>query len=193
MTSFSPVDPDVEARVAASFARQQAMSTPGIRIEKIEAGRIELRMPCAAAYAQQHGFVHAGIVATALDSACGYAAFSLMPSDAAVLTVEFKINLLAPAKGESFVFRAHVVKPGRTISVCDGQAFALQAGQEKLIATMTGTLMAPVRPRRQPLSWRTRLTTSFHACGPSCIAYTVSTTRPSRSTAWITSCISCGS
>jgi acyl-coenzyme A thioesterase PaaI-like protein len=82
-------------------------------------------------------------MATVLDSACGYAAFSLMPADAAVLTVEFKTNLLAPAKGERFLFRAHVVKPGRTLTVCDGQAFALENGaDERPVATMNGTLMA---------------------------------------------------
>jgi uncharacterized protein (TIGR00369 family) len=99
-------------------------------------------MPYAAAYTQQHGFIHAGIITTALDTACGYAAFSLMPDNAAVLTVEFKTNLLAPARGDYFLFRAHVVKPGRTITVCDAQAFAIEGGKEKLVATMTGTLMA---------------------------------------------------
>ena len=100
-------------------------------------------MPYEAAFTQQHGFIHAGIMATVLDSACGYAAFSLMPADAAVLTVEFKTNLLAPAKGERFLFRAHVVKPGRTLTVCDGRAFAIENGaDERLIATMNGTVMA---------------------------------------------------
>ena len=118
------------------------MKTLGIEIADLRAGEIELRMPHTQAYTQQHGFIHAGIIATALDSACGYAAFSLMPRDAAVLTVEFKTNLVAPAKGQYFLFRAHVVKPGRTITVCDAHAFAVDAGQEKLVATMTGTLMA---------------------------------------------------
>ena len=142
MTSFEPKDPHFEARVKASFARQQTMHTLGIEITDIRAGEIELRMPQMAAYTQQHGFTHAGIIATALDSACGYAAFSLMPQDAAVLTVEFKTNLIAPAKGEYFLFRARVVKPGRTITVCDSQAFAVESGEERLVATMTGTLMA---------------------------------------------------
>ena len=142
MTSFEPRDPQFEARVKASFARQQTMKTLGIEIADLRAGEIELRMPHTRAYTQQHGFIHAGIIATALDSACGYAAFSLMPADAAVLTVEFKTNLVAPAKGQYFLFRAHVVKPGRTITVCDAHAFAVDAGQEKLVATMTGTLMA---------------------------------------------------
>jgi uncharacterized protein (TIGR00369 family) len=142
MTSFEPRDPHFEARVKASFARQQTMSTLGIEITDLGPGEIELRMPQMPAYTQQHGFTHAGIIATALDSACGYAAFSLMPQDAAVLTVEFKTNLIAPAKGEYFLFRARVVKPGRTITVCDSQAFAVESGEEKLVATMTGTLMA---------------------------------------------------
>lgn len=139
---FIPKDPHFDARVRASFARQAAMATLGIEIAELGAGRIELRMNYAPAYTQQHGFVHAGIIATALDSACGYAAFSLMPDDAAVLTVEFKTNLIAPAAGDVFLFRAKVLKPGRTISVCDAEAFAVQAGREKLVATMTGTLMA---------------------------------------------------
>jgi uncharacterized protein (TIGR00369 family) len=142
MTAFEPKDPHFEARVKASFARQQTMHTLGIEITGLGAGEIELKMPLMPAYTQQHGFTHAGIIATALDSACGYAAFSLMPQDAAVLTVEFKTNLIAPAKGEYFLFRARVVKPGRTITVCDSQAFAVESGQEKLVATMTGTLMA---------------------------------------------------
>jgi uncharacterized protein (TIGR00369 family) len=141
--AIEPQDPRFEARVRASFARQRVMQTLGIEIADLRPGAIALTMSYAAAYTQQHGFLHAGIIATALDSACGYAAFSLMPAEAAVLTVEFKTNLLAPAKGERFVFRAHVVKPGRTLTVCDAQAFALgDAGEEKLIATMTGTLMA---------------------------------------------------
>jgi len=127
-----PPDPAFESRVRASFARQEVMKSLGIEIARLGPGEIELTMPYARAYTQQHGFVHAGIIATALDSACGYAAFSLMPVDAAVLTVEFKINLLAPARGERFSFRARVVKAGRTISVCEGRA----------VATMTCTVMA---------------------------------------------------
>ena len=142
MAGFDPKDANFEARVRTSFARQTAMATLGIEITGLKPGEVELRMPYTAAYTQQHGFVHAGIVTTALDSACGYAAFSLMPADAAVLTVEFKTNLIAPARGDYFLFRARVVKPGRTITVCDAQAFAVEGGKEKLVATMTGTLMA---------------------------------------------------
>jgi uncharacterized protein (TIGR00369 family) len=142
MARFDPQDERFEARVRMSFARQTAMATLGIEIADVKAGEVELRMPYSAAYAQQHGFIHAGIITTALDTACGYAAFSLMPDDAAVLTIEFKTNLIAPARGDHFLFRACVLKPGRTISVCDAQAFAVEGGNEKLVATMTGTLMA---------------------------------------------------
>ncbi|HYL74453.1 MAG TPA: PaaI family thioesterase [Bryobacteraceae bacterium] len=137
-----PQDPNFAERVRSSFARQQVMKTLGVEILRLEPGEIDLAMPYAIAYTQQHGFMHAGIMSTVLDTACGYAAFSLMPVDAAVLTVEFKINLIAPAKGERFTIRAHVVKPGRTITVCDASAFAAEiSGKERLIATMTGTLM----------------------------------------------------
>ena len=118
------------------------MRTLGVEIVRLDPGEIELALPYNRAYTQQHGFMHAGILTTALDSACGYAAFSLMPPDAAVLTVEFKTNLLAPAKGERFTIRAQVIKPGRTLTVCEAQAFAVENGEERLIATMTGTLMA---------------------------------------------------
>ncbi len=141
--SFEPQDPKFDERVRGSFARQRVMQTLGIEIVRLQPGEIELAMPHESAYTQQHGFMHAGIVTTALDSACGYAAFSLMPADAAVLTVEFKTNLLAPAKGERFLFRGQVIKPGRTLTVCEARAFALtRHAEERLIATMTGTLMA---------------------------------------------------
>ena len=142
MNKFEPKDSAFRERVQSSFDRQQCMATLEIVISRIESGFIELVMPYAEAYTQQHGFIHAGIISTALDSACGYAAFSLMPVEAAVLTVEYKINLLAPAKGEEFIFRAEVVKPGRTLTLCDARAYGRIAGSKKLIATMSGTLMA---------------------------------------------------
>ncbi|WP_419915080.1 PaaI family thioesterase [Hoeflea sp.] len=121
------------------------METLGMRLIGVRPGRVEMEMPFHPEFTQQHGFMHAGIISTALDSACGYAAFSLMAADAAVLTIEFKINLLSPASGDRFVFRAEVTKPGKTITVADGRAFAVrQDGTEKLVATMTGTMMAIV-------------------------------------------------
>lgn len=135
-------DPDYEARVRKSFARQTVMATIGAELTSVTPGIVEIEMPYSEALTQQHGYLHAGIISTALDSACGYAAFSMMPTDAAVLTIEFKVNLLAPGKGERFLFRGSVTKPGRTIIVADGQAYAFSAeGEAKLIATMTGTMM----------------------------------------------------
>ena len=133
---------DYEERVRASFARQNAMATIGAELTQVTPGIVEIEMPYSAALTQQHGFLHAGVISAALDSACGYAAFSLMPENASVLTIEFKVNLLAPGKGERFLFRASVTKPGRTIVVADGQAYAFAAdGEARLIATMTGTMM----------------------------------------------------
>lgn len=118
------------------------MQTLGAELAGIAPGVVTIELPWATALTQQHGFLHAGMVATALDSACGYAGFTLMAEDAAVLTVEFKINLLAPAQGERFRMEGRVLKPGRTITVCEGRAFALDGGREKLVATMGCTLMA---------------------------------------------------
>ena len=121
MCRFKPKDRDFESRVRTSFACQTAMAALGIEILDLKPGEIELQMPYSVAYTQQHGFIYAGIIAAALDTACGYAAFSLMPEEVAVLTIEFKINLIAPARGNHFVFRARVIKPGRTITICDAQ------------------------------------------------------------------------
>ena len=138
---FEPQDPDYAARVRASFARQAAMDTIGATLAEVAPGRVVVELPFNKALAQQHGFLHAGMVATALDSACGYAASTLMPADAGVLTIEFKINLLAPAAGEHFRMEGLVLKPGRTITVAEGRAYALAGGREKLVATLGATLM----------------------------------------------------
>ena len=142
MSRFEPKNPDYRAVATSVFERQQAMRTLGISIARLEPGEVDLAMPYSPDWTQQNGFLHAGIVTAALDSACGLAAFTLMPAGSDVLTVEFKTNLLAPAKGERFAYRAHVVRPGRTLTVCEARAFATNGGVEKLIATMTGTLMA---------------------------------------------------
>jgi uncharacterized protein (TIGR00369 family) len=136
-------DPNFEQRTADSFARQPAMATLGITLAAVGPGRVELAMAHRADLTQQHGFLHAGMLATALDSACGYAAFTLMPAGAGVLTIEFKINLLAPARGPLLRFEGQVTKAGRTISVVDGQAFQFEPGaaERKLVATMTATVM----------------------------------------------------
>ncbi|MCB1417930.1 MAG: PaaI family thioesterase [Notoacmeibacter sp.] len=136
------VDPDYETRVRDSFARQKMMRTIGAELTRVSPGVVEIEMPFSEALTQQHGFLHAGVISTALDSACGYAAYSMMPADAAILTIEFKINLLSPGKGERFLFRGEVTKPGRTIMVTDGRAYAVDGeGEARMIATMTGTMM----------------------------------------------------
>ena len=126
--NFEPRNPDFEARVRESFARQAAMRTLGATLAVVKPGQVEITLPWAEPLTQQHGFLHAGMVATALDSACGYAGFSLMAADAGVLTIEFKINLLAPAQGETFRMVGTVVKPGRTVTVAEGHAYAIDGG-----------------------------------------------------------------
>jgi len=142
--SFVPRNPNYADRVRGSFERQGAMHTMGARLVQIAPGAVDIEMDWAPGLTQQHGFLHAGVVAAALDSACGYAGFTLMGEDAAVLTIEFKINLLAPARGARFRMEGRVLKPGRTITVCEGRAFALDHLQEKLVATMGCTLMAVI-------------------------------------------------
>lgn len=135
-----------DAKVRESFAKQNAMRSLGVEIKTLEPGRITLAMPFVAAFTQQHGFMHAGAITTAMDSACGYAAHSLMDEDAAVLSIEFKNNFLAPAQGEAFEIHAEVVKSGRTISVAEAIAYSINGDVEKPIANMTATLMS-VRDR----------------------------------------------
>jgi uncharacterized protein (TIGR00369 family) len=149
MSRFAPKNPDYRAIAIHTFEQQRAMHTLGISIARLEPGEVDLAMAYSPDFTQQHGFVHAGIITAGLDNACGIAAFTLMPPDTGILTVEFKTNLLAPAKGERFVFRATVVKPGRTLTVCEAKAYAEHRGGETLIATMTGTLMALPLPPAQ--------------------------------------------
>lgn len=145
-----PRDPNFQRRVQASFARQAAMATLGVTLEEVLPGEVVLSLPFRADLTQQHGFLHAGIVTSVMDSACGYAALSLMEPGAAVLSVEFKVNLLAPARGAYFVAHGRVVKAGRTVTVVSGElrAFAEKSESEEgiVVAIMTGTMMA-VRDR----------------------------------------------
>jgi uncharacterized protein (TIGR00369 family) len=142
MTGFEPKNPDYRANAIETFEQQRAMKTLGISITRLEPGVVELAMDYRVELTQQHGFIHAGVITAGLDNACGIAAFTLMPADTGILTVEFKTNLLAPSRGDRFAFRAAVVKPGRTLTVCEARAYAMQNGAETLIATMSGTLMA---------------------------------------------------
>jgi len=127
--------------VRESFAAQRLMATIGARLARVGAGEIEIRVPFRSDLTQQHGFLHAGVVTSALDSACGYAAFSLMPEGVGVLTVEFKTNLLAAARGEELIARGRVVRAGRTITVCQADAAMLTDGVEIEVATMLATVM----------------------------------------------------
>jgi uncharacterized protein (TIGR00369 family) len=142
MTDFKPRDPDYERRVRESFARQRAMGTLGMRLLRVAPGVVEIGLDFSEALTQQHGYMHAGIVAAAVDTACGYAALTLTDAGSEVLSVEFKLNLLSPAAGERFVARARVVRAGRNITVCAGDLFALKGGgEEKPVATMLATMM----------------------------------------------------
>ena len=142
MAQFEPRNPLYEQRVRDSFALQGVMHHMGAQLGLIAPGAVDIELAWAKELTQQHGFLHAGVVSAALDSACGYAAFTLMVPEAEVLTIEFKINLLAPAQGERFRMEGRVLKPGRTITVCEGRAYAWHDGSEKLIATMSCSLMA---------------------------------------------------
>jgi uncharacterized protein (TIGR00369 family) len=133
------VAPEVEQRIRASFARMGVMATFGASIAAVRHGEVEIVLPFSPALSQQHGFLHAGVVATIADSACGYAALTL--TNAAVLTTEFKINLLSPAKGDRLVATGRVVRPGRTLMVCLGEVFAEQGDARKQVALMTASMM----------------------------------------------------
>lgn len=141
MAAFTPLNPDYEVRLRDSFKSQAVMRTLGAELGEVRPGETSVILPFREDLCQQHGFLHAGIVTTIVDNACAGAALSLMPPEAGVLSVEFKINLLAPAKGERFVARGWVVKPGRTIMVCQGEVTAIDGGQEKPVATMLATMM----------------------------------------------------
>ncbi|TCT12762.1 uncharacterized protein (TIGR00369 family) [Tepidamorphus gemmatus] len=135
MTSFQPRDPDWEPRVRASFARQAFMRLLGIEISHAAPGEIDLSMAYAPDLTQQHGFFHAGATTSIADSAAGYAALSLYPKGTGVLTTEFKINLINPARGERLVARGRVVKPGRTLTVCRSDVYGIEAERETHVAT----------------------------------------------------------
>lgn len=141
MTGFTPADPGFEARVRASFARQGIMRLIGAQLARVEPGLVEIELPYRADLTQQHGFFHAGVTSTIADSAGGYAAFTLFPANASVLTTEFKINLLAPADGELLRAVGRVVKAGRTLSVCDVDVFALKGGAATPCAKLLQSLM----------------------------------------------------
>ncbi len=145
-SQFEVSDPDFRTRVKRSFAAQAVMSLIDASITRIEPGQVQIELPYRDDLCQQDGFIHAGISSTIMDSACGYAAFTLMPADARVLTIEFKINLLAPAAGEHFRAVGRVRKPGRSVTVAESELHAVDGDGDRLVATMVGTLMT-MRPQ----------------------------------------------
>lgn len=132
---------DFRERVRQSFARQQAMLTLGAELTRVEQAMVEIEMPFDVKLTQQHGILHAGVIAAGLDTACGYAAYTVIAPEASILTIEFKVNLMSPGRGERFLFRGEITKPGSTIIVADGRAYALSNGPAKLIASMSGSMM----------------------------------------------------
>lgn len=141
LTMVAARDPGFEKRVRGSFDRQNFMSLIGARIELVEPGRCVIHVPFRADLCQQHGFIHAGVTTAIADTAAGYAAYSLFPVTSSILTIEFKINLLAPAEGDELVARARVIRSGRTITVVQSDVFGVRAASEKHVAAMQATMM----------------------------------------------------
>lgn len=141
MEKFDAKDPNYAIKVAESFNSQAVMKTINASLSRIEPGKVTIELKYSPEITQQHGFVHAGIVSTVVDSACGYAALTLMPEGAGVLTIEFKVNLLAPAKGDVFKATGIVRKPGKTIIVTEGELTTYKGTEENVVATMVATMM----------------------------------------------------
>jgi uncharacterized protein (TIGR00369 family) len=141
VSALIPKDPAFQTRILASFDKQGLMSTLGASILHVAPGAVDIALSPSPSVSQQHGFVHAGAVAAIADTAAGYAALSLMPPGAGVLTTEFKINLVAPAAGERILARGRVIKAGRTLTLAQTEVFSETAGEERLVALLTATLM----------------------------------------------------
>ncbi len=137
-----PLDEAIEKKVRASFAAQTAMTTVGATMTRLAYGQAEIELPAAAHIRQQQEFVHGGVVAMILDSACGYAAFTTMPADCEVVSVEFKINFLRPALGQKLIARGRVLRPGKNLTVCQGEVFAVTDAGETTVAAMQATMAA---------------------------------------------------
>lgn len=151
MSSQSGLDPNFEQRIRESFARQRLITTLNGKITHLSPGELHIEAPFDERFTQQDGFLHAGIVTTLMDSACGYAAYTLMPPASRVLSVEFKVNFMSPAVGDEFRAEGGVVKPGKTLSVCEGKLFALRGNGEKLVAMMQATMICvPAAIRQGP-------------------------------------------
>ena len=141
MTDFEAQDPNFEQRVRGSFARQPFMAYLGAEISELRPGFCEIRVRFRKELTQQHGYFHGGIVGTVADDAAGYASYTLMAHDASLLTVEYKLNLVAPGDGDMLISRAQVIKPGRTLTVTGAEVYVVKDGQEKLCATALATML----------------------------------------------------
>ena len=141
MTEFVAQDPDFERRVRESYERQRFMATLGARLVRVEPGLCEIELDYRIDLTQQHGYLHAGVSATIADSAGGYAAYTLMPADASVLAVEFKVNLLEPAKGQRFLARGRVLRPGKRLFTCELEVEAWDGGKSKRCLAGLQTVM----------------------------------------------------
>ena len=140
-STFAASDPGYDSRIRESFARQGLMKHLGAELAELGPGHAEIRAPFRAEVTQQHGYFHAGVSGAIADSACGYAAYTLMPADSSVLTVEYKMNLLAPADGEELIARARVLRSGRTLKICSADVHVRKNGGEVHCATMLATIM----------------------------------------------------
>ncbi|MDH3229444.1 MAG: PaaI family thioesterase [Alphaproteobacteria bacterium] len=150
MTAFDPRNPDYEAAVRDSFARQGLMATLGASLVAVGPGWVEIAADYHDGLSQQYGFFHGGVIGAIADSAGGYAAFSLMPPESNVLTVEYKMNIVAPGRGERLIARGAVIRPGRTLTVSRADVFAIDGGAETLCATMLQTLMCLAAAAHRP-------------------------------------------
>lgn len=144
MSEFKVLNPDFADRVRDSFSRQSFMATIGAELTDIGPGQVEIHLPYQDSLCQQHGYFHGGVIGALADNVGGYAAFSLMAPENSVLTVEYKMNIVAPGDGEALIARGQVLRPGRTLTVCQAQVFAVKDGKEKLCATALCTLMTLV-------------------------------------------------
>ena len=146
MSTFDIRNPDFEAQVRQSFTKQCLLAHLGAQLVSVAPGEVHIQMPYAQSLTQQQGFVHAGTLTSILDSACGYAALTLMPPDSEVLSIEYKANFLSPAVGEKFLAIGRVIRPGKRITVCEGDVFAINAsGDQKRVVTMLTSMIRQER------------------------------------------------
>lgn len=142
MNKYQPSDPNYESRIRNSFEKQEAMKTIGAKLVTVMPGEVHIEFSFLESLTQQHGYIHAGIITTVVDSACGYAAYTLMPAESEVLTIEYKVNFMFPANGNRFKGVGRVIKPGRNITVCSGDIISFDGEKEKIVATMLATMIS---------------------------------------------------